>query len=167
MQLVSANGSPLFSTMTHFLKFIYETQIQKNNQREIASLNGKELESASEEETILEHGPEFICQVMFHHIFFSENVQWAISLQFQNNNSLVFRNFYQNNAMFKIDDFDFHLLFDSIGDIDKILRLVRALLLEKKVILIKEDTGDIAIIMQTLMSLLAPFTWPFPLITNL
>jgi hypothetical protein len=48
-----------------------------------------------------------------------------------------------------------------------LLSLVRALLLEKKVILIKKDVSDMAILMQTLMSLLEPFKWSFPLITDL
>jgi hypothetical protein len=45
--------------------------------------------------------------------------------------------------------------------------LLKALLLEKKVILIKKDISDIAILMQTLITLLLPFKWNYPLITNL
>jgi hypothetical protein len=41
------------------------------------------------------------------------------------------------------------------------------LLLEKKVIIIKEDISDVAIIMLTLISLLAPFKWNYTLITSL
>ena len=52
-------------------------------------------------------------------------------------------------------------------DIDKILQLIRALLMEKKVILIKEDTSDVGVMMQTLITLLAPFKWNYPLITDL
>jgi hypothetical protein len=47
------------------------------------------------------------------------------------------------------------------------LQLIRALLLEKKVIIIKEDVSDMASIMLTLISLLAPFKWNYTLITNM
>ena len=52
-----------------------------------------------------------------------------------------------NNCELKIEDFHFEYLFTQVNNIDKILQLVRALLLEKKVIIIKEDISDVAIIM--------------------
>jgi hypothetical protein len=39
------------------------------------------------------------------------------------------------------------MLFEKIPNIDKILQLIRALLLEKKIIMIKEDICDVAILM--------------------
>lgn len=42
-----------------------------------------------------------------------------------------------------------------------------ALLLERKVVLIKNDIGDIAVIMQSLITLLSPFQWCFTVITYL
>jgi hypothetical protein len=47
------------------------------------------------------------------------------------------------------------------------MQLIRALLLEKKVIFIKDDVSDVAILMQTLIVLLAPFKWCYSLITDL
>lgn len=55
----------------------------------------------------------------------------------------------------------------KISDVDQVLSLIRALLLEKKIILIKEDVADAAIPMQTLVALLAPFKWNYTLITDL
>ena len=40
---------------------------------------------------------------------------------------------------------------------EKLIHLVIALLLERKVVLIKNDIGDIAVIMQSLITLLSPF----------
>lgn len=77
------------------------------------------------------------------------------------------RNVYKNNCEFKIESFNFELLFKKVQNIEKILQLIRALLLEKKVIIIKEDISDVAIIMLTLISLLSPFKWNYTLITNL
>ena len=42
-----------------------------------------------------------------------------------------------------------------------------ALLLEQKVVIIKEEIGDIALIMQALITLLKPFSWHFTIITYL
>ena len=41
------------------------------------------------------------------------------------------------------------------------------MLLEKKIILIKTDISDVAIIIQTLITLIQPFKWNFGLINNL
>ena len=78
-----------------------------------------------------------------------------------------FRNVYKNNREFKIENFAWEALFKQINNIDKILQLVRALLLEKKVIMIKQDISDVAIVMQTLITLILPFKWNYCLITNL
>ena len=78
-----------------------------------------------------------------------------------------FRNVYKNNCELKIENYAFEALFKKVDNIDKILQLIRALLLEKKVIMIKQDISDVAIIMQTLITLMAPFKWNYSLITNL
>ena len=50
---------------------------------------------------------------------------------------------------------------------ERILFLITALLLERKIILIKENFGDIALIMESLVSLLNPLKWNFVFITYL
>ena len=45
--------------------------------------------------------------------------------------------------------------------------MIKALLLERKIILIKEQFGDIALIMESLTSLLNPLKWNFVFITYL
>lgn len=50
---------------------------------------------------------------------------------------------------------------------DKIVQLFTALLLEKKIVLIKKEIGEIALIMQSLIALLTPFKWNFVIITYL
>lgn len=67
---------------------------------------------------------------------------------------MCFRNAYQNNCLFKIEDFPFKNLFEIFSDVEKILLLIRALLLEKKVIFVKEDISDVAILMQALLVML-------------
>jgi hypothetical protein len=45
--------------------------------------------------------------------------------------------------------------------------LFTALLLERKIVLIKNNVGDIAVLMQSLITLLKPFKWNFITITYL
>jgi hypothetical protein len=58
-------------------------------------------------------------------------------------------------------------LFKKIQSIDQVLGLIRAMVLEKKIIIIKEDISDVAIIIQTLITMMLPFKWSFNVITNL
>lgn len=48
---------------------------------------------------------------------------------------------------------------------DKLVNLLVALLQERKVVIIKSDVSDLALIMQALITLLQPFTWHHTLIT--
>ena len=50
---------------------------------------------------------------------------------------------------------------------EKLIQLFTALLLERKIVLIKKEIGDIALIMQSLITLLSPFSWNFVVITYL
>ena len=50
---------------------------------------------------------------------------------------------------------------------DNIVMLFTALLLERKIVLIKNNVGDIAVLMQSLITLLKPFKWNFITITYL
>jgi hypothetical protein len=50
---------------------------------------------------------------------------------------------------------------------ERIMFLITALLLERKIILIKKEFGDIALIMESLVSLLNPLKWNFVFITYL
>jgi len=50
---------------------------------------------------------------------------------------------------------------------EKLIHLMTALLLERKIVLIKDEIGDIALIMQGLLTLMSPFQWCFTVITYL
>lgn len=67
---------------------------------------------------------------------------------------------------FNLENYNFELLLQTLQP-EKIIYLVKALLLERKVVLIKRDVGDIAVIMQALIALMNPFTWHFTTITYL
>jgi len=67
---------------------------------------------------------------------------------------------------FQLENFSFDLLLQKLKP-EKLVYLVNALLLERKIVLIKEEIGDIALIMQGLLTLLNPFQWCFTIITYL
>ena len=77
-----------------------------------------------------------------------------------------FRNSRSLGGCLNIENYSFELLLQSLNP-DKILLLVTALLLERKIVLIKENFGDIAVIMESLVSLLYPLKWNFVFITYL
>jgi hypothetical protein len=57
---------------------------------------------------------------------------------------------------FQLENYPFDLLLQTLKP-DKLIQLFTALLLERKIVLIKRDIGDIALIMQSLITLLSPF----------
>ncbi len=65
-----------------------------------------------------------------------------------------------------LENYSFELLLKTLKP-EKIIYLITALLLERKIVLIKEDFGDIALIMESLVELLAPLKWNFVFITYL
>lgn len=75
---------------------------------------------------------------------------------------------YRNTSQsgFFLENYKFELLLQTLKP-DKIVQLFTALLMEKKIVLIKKEIGDIAIIMQSLIALMNPFTWNFVIITYL
>jgi hypothetical protein len=75
-----------------------------------------------------------------------------------------FRN--TRNYGFSLENYSFELLLQSLKP-DKIIFLLTALLLERKIVLIKSNFGDLALIMESLVSLLAPLKWNFVFITYL
>lgn len=75
-----------------------------------------------------------------------------------------FRNTSQSG--FYLENYKFELLLQTMKP-DKIVQLFTALLLEKKIVLIKKEIGEIALIMQSLITLLNPFKWNFVIITYL
>ena len=75
-----------------------------------------------------------------------------------------FRN--TRNYGFALENYSFELLLQSLKP-DKIIFLLTALLLERKIVLIKSNFGDLALIMESLVSLLAPLKWNFVFITYL
>ena len=66
---------------------------------------------------------------------------------------------------FQLENYPFELILQKIKP-EKLILLFTALLLERKIVLIKDDFGEIAFVMQSLISLLNPFQWCFTIITD-
>lgn len=67
---------------------------------------------------------------------------------------------------FQLENYPFDLLLQKIKP-EKLIQLFTALLLERKIVLIKNEIGEIALVMQSLITLLNPFQWCFTIITYL
>jgi DENN (AEX-3) domain len=67
---------------------------------------------------------------------------------------------------FSLENYSFELLLQSLIP-EKLIYLLTALLLERKLILIKDSFGDLALILESFVTLLSPLKWNFVFITYL
>ena len=116
--------------------------------------------------------------VFFNHLYYQSEVEHDIEVEGKRRkynsalkNSVTsaetyFR--YRNTRSygFALENYSFELLLQSLKP-EKIIFLITALLLERKIVLIKDNFGDIAVIMESLVSLLTPLKWNFVFITYL
>ena len=83
---------------------------------------------------------EFIPTVFIQHFYFQYNVVERLRFQFSKGPldelELSLQNFYMHDFKFKAENFKFPLLLKHLGSIDRLLLLVKNLLIEKKVIFI-------------------------------
>ena len=130
---------------------------------------------------------EFYLTVVFNHIYYCEDVDNEIEIQEitekitpasynpdgtkkKRIKKKIIDSFfrYRNTKSygFTLENYSFELLLQSLRP-EKIIFLIEALLLERKIILIKDNFGDLAVIMESLVSLLNPLKWTFVFITYL
>jgi hypothetical protein len=77
----------------------------------------------------------------------------------EGNKSLIkYENSVTSSRQFKIENFDFSILFSKIK-IKVLIQLYAAILLERKIIIVTGDTSSNAIIIETLQALLYPMKW--------
>lgn len=174
-QVSSCDSLPIFDTMKSLLHCFFDNVVvpraRQEQQKFLDAFLGQN-QSQTQEKTIeqtLMSRFECIASVALQHLYYQDSCLHGISLQQQKDHKspgdqtsnmplqglrrgngqlkFNFRNYYHNNNEFKIDDFNFQLLFKKIPNFDVILQLIRSLLLEKKIIMIENDTSDMAIIM--------------------
>lgn len=115
---------------------------------------------------------EFAAAFFFKYLYVAEDLP-NVMFKLPENTSgrtptFTLRNYYRHDrAHMHIDDFSFSALVGKAANLEHVLQLVRAVLLEKKIIFIKSDMSNMAEIIQTLLSLTLPFKWNFPIISNL
>lgn len=150
--ILLSSEKPLFGTMRAALELIFQQVIRPNN---LARKEGKAPKK-------LVHRLEMYATLFFKFLYFSSTQKEGIRVR---DTDFVLRQFYQDSSAQHVDDFDFRCLFKL--DLDLVLHICRAILLEKKIIIIKKDTQNLAEIIQALLSLVQPFSWNFPVIADL
>lgn len=84
----------------------------------------------------------------------------------KNKHSLIkYENSVTSCKPFKIDDFDFSILFTKIK-VNVLIQLFTAILLERKVIIVTNDVCNNAVIIEILLTLLYPMKWNLFLVAN-
>jgi len=76
----------------------------------------------------------------------------------RNKSVIKYENSITSNRQFKIENFDFSILFNKIK-ISVLIQLYAAILLERKIIIVTNDTSNNAIIIEILQTLLYPMKW--------
>jgi hypothetical protein len=102
---------------------------------------------------------EFLLSLLFHTLYFNSSYQNEIRIINSISDRkpfLQYRNYREYG--FTLPNFCFDILIKKIP-VEMIVTLVKALLLEKNVILIQESTHNSAIIIESLLCLLTPFQW--------
>jgi hypothetical protein len=132
------------STYRHFLMKLYNIYKQKGM---IEAKPGRQQLSI-----------EFMLSLLFSHIYFSSKVNSEVQLvhsgnDFEWESLLRYRNY--KDYGFVLQNFSFELLVKRISPLN-ILRIVCALLLERKVILLFHNYQQNAVIMESIISLLCP-----------
>lgn len=107
---------------------------------------------------------EFLLSLVFHYFYFSERVNCEVRLcDTVKEEQAIFKYRNHTNYGFTLQNFSFELLLKRISP-NNILRIVCALLLEQKVILLFQNYQQNAVIMESLISLLTPL---YSLLLNL
>jgi hypothetical protein len=102
---------------------------------------------------------EFLLSLLFHTLYFNSSYQNEIRIIDSISDRkpfLQYRNYREYG--FTLPNFCFDVLIKKVP-VEMIVTLVKALLLEKNVILIQESTYHSAIIIESLLCLLTPFQW--------
>jgi hypothetical protein len=104
--------------------------------------------------------------VFFNHLFHSEEIENEIELEdkYRREPYFKYRNWRPQEGCLNLENYSFEVLLQSLAP-DKILFLLTALLLERKLVLIRN--GDLAVILECLVSLLYPLKWNFVFISYL
>ena len=110
---------------------------------------------------------EFYVSLMVNHLWHSSAAESEIVLERRSEarGSLLA---YANSRLYglSLDVFPARAALEQLRPAS-IVTLVNALLLEKKLILVKEDVGDLALLVEGLLSFIRPFQWHFTCISYL
>ena len=101
---------------------------------------------------------EFLLSLAFHHFWFNNQENTEIRLcntDAPPNDQLIFKYRNHTDHGFSLQNFSFELLLKRISPAN-ILRIVCALLLERKVVLLFQNYQQNAVIMESIISLLSP-----------
>ena len=113
-------------------------------------------------EKYLESRIEYYISLLFYNLQIPRHVTnfW---LKIDNKEPIRFQNITATNNFFVVQNFDYRLLLTKLKP-KRIVELVNAVLLERPIFIIDNDISEMAIIMNSLASLIKPFTWVAPLV---
>jgi len=140
---------PLFDLQKKWLIETYESYIV------LKAENNKMIKNQT---PVKKYTMEFYISLLFHHIYYNSEWQNEVEIFYKDSHKnrktfARYRNYKQ--VGFTLPNFTFQPLLESIKP-NRILELIKLLLLEKKILLIRDNYSDNAIIIESLIMLLSP-----------
>ena len=101
---------------------------------------------------------EFYISLLFHHVYYNCQLQNEVELYYRDQHRrrktfVRYRNY--STSGFTLPNFTFEVLLSAIKP-NRILELTKFLLLEKKILLIRDHYADNAVLIESLLMLLSP-----------
>lgn len=136
---------------------MYEAYIASKVEKNAAKQNGKKL-GLSKGASGKKYTMEFYLSLLFHHIYYNSEWQNEVDIYYQDHHKrkktfLRYRNY--KPVGFTLPNFTFQSLLETIKP-NRILDLLKCLLLEKKILLIRNNYADNAVLIESLLMLLSP-----------
>ena len=141
---------PLFDLQRSWLIEVYEAYI--------AARSGDAYKSALRNTPGKKYTLEFYISLLFHHIYYNSEWQNEVEIFYRDSHKhrktfARYRNY--KPVGFTLPNFTFQPLLEAIKP-NRILELIKYLLLEKKILLIRSQYSDNAVIIESLLMLLSP-----------
>ncbi len=128
---------------------VYESHIATTTSTE----GGRTLQRSNKKYTV-----EFYMSLLFHHLYYNSEWQNEVEIFYHDSHShrhtfARYRNY--KSSGFTLPNFTFQSLLESVKP-NRILELIKYLLLEKKVLLVRDRYADNAVLIESLLSLISP-----------
>ena len=149
---------PLFDLHKKWLVEIYKAYFARLNLKGLEEKKGSDKKPSQKPQQAEEYTVEFYLSLLFHYLSYNIDKQNEVAIVYTDRTSphkglLRYRNYSENGIT--LPNFTFQTLLESIEPIH-IIYLIKLILLERKLIFIRNECNENAIIIESLLQLISP-----------